>query len=93
MVHFRKRIGEAGVDLVLKESIRINGKDGQEAQVSMDTTVQEKNITYPPMPNSTARSSLNARPSVRKRAWSYASLTLPVEKTDYRPAFPEPPQK
>jgi IS5 family transposase len=28
MVHFRKRIGEAGVELILKESIRVNGQDG-----------------------------------------------------------------
>ena len=47
LVHFRKRIGEKGVELILRESIRINGKDGQEKQVSIDTTVQEKNITYP----------------------------------------------
>jgi IS5 family transposase len=47
LVHFRKRIGEQGIELIFKESIRINGKDGQEQHVSIDTTVQEKNITYP----------------------------------------------
>lgn len=47
MVHFRNRIGEGGVELILKESIRINEEDGFEADVSIDTTVQEKNITYP----------------------------------------------
>ena len=47
LVHFRHRIGETGVELILKESIRINGKDGQEAEATTDTTVQEKNITYP----------------------------------------------
>jgi len=47
LVHFRKRIGESGVELILKESIRINGKDGQQDQVSIDSTVQEKNITFP----------------------------------------------
>jgi IS5 family transposase len=35
------------VELILKESIRINGKDGKEDKGSIDTTVQEKNITYP----------------------------------------------
>ncbi len=29
------------------ESIRVNGKDGHDDTVSIDTTVQEKNITYP----------------------------------------------
>lgn len=47
LVHFRKRIGEAGIELILKESIRINGEDSHDEYVSIDTTVQEKNITYP----------------------------------------------
>ena len=51
LVAFRKRIGEAGVELILKESIRINKTDDDKpdnnAIVSLDTTVQEKNITYP----------------------------------------------
>ena len=50
LVAFRKRIGEAGVELILKESIRINKTDDppdNNTIVSLDTTVQEKNITYP----------------------------------------------
>jgi len=47
LVHFRKRIGVQGIELILKESIRINGKDGKEGNISADTSVQEKNITYP----------------------------------------------
>lgn len=47
LVHFRHRIGEKGCELILKESIRINGKDGKDGHVSADTTVQEKNITFP----------------------------------------------
>ena len=47
LVHFRNRIGEQGIELIFKESIRINGKDGQEREATTDTTVQEKNITYP----------------------------------------------
>jgi transposase, IS5 family len=51
LVAFRKRIGEAGVELILKESIRINKSDddhpNESSSVSLDTTVQEKNITYP----------------------------------------------
>lgn len=47
LVEFRKRIGEEGMELILKESIRINGKDGHGDTLSGDTTVQEKNITYP----------------------------------------------
>jgi len=47
LVHFRHRIGERGIELIFKESIRLNGKDGEEGNISADTTVQEKNITYP----------------------------------------------
>jgi transposase, IS5 family len=47
LVEFRKRIGEAGVELIFKESIRVNGKDADDDNLSGDTTVQEKNITYP----------------------------------------------
>ena len=47
LVHFRKRIGEAGIELIFKESVRVNGKDGEEQDITADTTVQEKNITYP----------------------------------------------
>jgi len=47
LVHFRKRIGQDGIELILQESIRINGNDSNEKQVSIDSTVQEKNITFP----------------------------------------------
>ena len=47
LVEFRKRIGTEGVELILKESIRVNGEDAQDVNLSGDTTVQEKNITYP----------------------------------------------
>lgn len=47
LVHFRNRIGEEGIELIFKESIRVNGKDSGEKEATTDTTVQEKNITYP----------------------------------------------
>ncbi len=47
LVHFRHRIGEEGIELIFKESIRINGKDAREQEATTDTTVQEKNITHP----------------------------------------------
>lgn len=47
LVHFRKRRGESGIELILKESIRINENNGDNENVSIDTTVQEKNITFP----------------------------------------------
>ena len=47
LVEFRKRIGTEGVELILKESVRVNGDDARDDNLSGDTTVQEKNITYP----------------------------------------------
>ncbi len=47
LIHFRNRVGAEGIELILQESIRVNGKDGQEQEAVTDTTVQEKNITYP----------------------------------------------
>ncbi len=47
LVHFRNRIGESGMELIFKESIRVNGDDGDEPHVNVDTTVQSKNVTFP----------------------------------------------
>lgn len=49
LVAFRHRIGEEGMELILKESIRVNEppEPNGGATLSLDTTVQEKNITYP----------------------------------------------
>jgi IS5 family transposase len=47
LAHFRQRIGEEGVEKILKHSIDKHGKDGQDPHVSVDSTAQEKNITYP----------------------------------------------
>lgn len=44
---FRKRIGSRGCELILKESIRLHGRKAMEGSVIADTTVQEKNVTYP----------------------------------------------
>ena len=47
LVHFRKRIGESGIELIFQESVRVNGDDSNDPHVNVDTTVQEKNITFP----------------------------------------------
>lgn len=47
LVEFRKRIGKEGIELILKESVRVNGDDANDSNLSGDTTIQEKNITYP----------------------------------------------
>jgi len=47
LVHFRKRIGAEGVERIFQMSVVLHGKAAQEDAVHIDTTVQEKNITYP----------------------------------------------
>lgn len=47
LVELRKRIGECGVELIFRESIRVNGKDADDDALSGDTTFQERNIIYP----------------------------------------------
>jgi IS5 family transposase len=47
LVHFRKRIGKEGFEKVFQMSISLHGKAVLENSVNIDTTVQEKNITYP----------------------------------------------
>ncbi len=47
LVYFRKRIGEKGVEKIFQVSIEIHGKKAKEREVLIDTTVQEKNITFP----------------------------------------------
>jgi transposase, IS5 family len=49
-VHFRKRIGKEGMESIFKQSIILFGEEKlQKAtkEVRIDTTVQEKNITFP----------------------------------------------
>jgi IS5 family transposase len=47
LIYFRKRIGEQGFEKILASSIVIHGENALEKEVCIDTTVQEKNITFP----------------------------------------------
>ena len=50
MTKFRKRIGEKGAEKIFKISLMVNAKEITEnelKQVKIDSTVQEKNITFP----------------------------------------------
>ena len=45
--HFRKRIGRDGVEKIFEISVRLHGEKAEEKEIIVDTTVQEKNITFP----------------------------------------------
>ena len=47
LVYFRKRIGQQGVEKILQVSIDLHGDKAKERELLLDTTVQEKNITFP----------------------------------------------
>ena len=47
LVAFRKRIGESGMELILKESVRVNDDHDETDRAFIDSTVQEKNVTFP----------------------------------------------
>jgi len=47
LVKFRQRIGTKGVEKIFAMSVSLHGSASDEKQVIIDTTVQEKNITYP----------------------------------------------
>jgi len=47
LVKFRKRIGKEGIAKLFALSVALQGKAAEEGTVLVDTTVQEKAITYP----------------------------------------------
>lgn len=44
---FRKGVGKKGAEKILEHAVEEHGKQAQALHVSIDTTVQEKNIAYP----------------------------------------------
>ena len=46
-VHFRKRIGEEGIEQIFAYSVSLHGKDAHTSQMMQDTTVQENYTTFP----------------------------------------------
>ena len=46
-VHFRKRLKESGLEYLLSQSVALHPGAEKEKEVQVDTTVQEKNITFP----------------------------------------------
>ena len=47
LTKFRNRIGQEGVEKIFEVSIKLHGKNATERELIPDTTVQEKNITFP----------------------------------------------
>jgi IS5 family transposase len=46
-VHFRNRLKEVGLEYVLSQTVALHPEAKNEKEVQVDTTVEEKNITFP----------------------------------------------
>ena len=64
LVHFRNRIGEKGMERIFQISVQLHGGKAMEREVVIDTTVQEKNITFP--------TDIKLRVKVIKKCWEIA---------------------
>ena len=69
LVYFRDRIGEAGRPRLLQVSAQWPGQKAQAAEGVVDTTVPEKNITYP-----TDTPSWPTRSSAAAGSWRIATV-------------------
>ena len=47
LIYFRQRVGTAGIEKIFAASIVIHGDKAKEDEVCIDTTIQEKAITFP----------------------------------------------
>ena len=56
LTHFRKRIGKKGAESILRLSVDLFHPKIKQEEVVVDTTVQEKSITYPTTQNWPRRS-------------------------------------
>jgi IS5 family transposase len=76
LVHFRKRIGESGVEKIFQASVALHGEAALERDVVIDTTVQEKNITFP--------TDTKLRVKVISRCWKLAAEENIILRRSYR---------
>lgn len=76
LVHFRKRIGEVGMEKIFQASVALFGKAALEDDLVVDTTVQEKNITFP--------TDTKLRVKAMERCWKIAKAEGLVLRRSYR---------
>lgn len=80
LIKFRKRIGDEGAEKLLKLSINLFSREEvEEKEVCIDTTVQEKNITYP--------TDAKLRKKIIERCWDIAEREGIKLRQSYRRTF------
>ncbi len=81
LVHFRHRIGESGAEKILEVSIKLHREKIEKEEVVADTTVQEKNITFP--------TDTKLRRKVIERCWKMADAQGVKYSHSYKRKVPE----
>ena len=74
--HFRKRIGEKGMERIFRISVEIHGNQTLESEIVVDTTVQEKNVTFP--------TDTKLRVKIIAKCWKIAKRENLVLRRSYR---------
>jgi hypothetical protein len=89
LIKFRKQIGETGAEKLLKLSIDLfERKEIEEKAVLIDTTVQEKNITFPHRYQTTKENYREVQGNSSKRRDKITSeLYNDTQTVDDRPTF------
>jgi transposase, IS5 family len=96
-VHFRKRIGEKGVEKIFTYSVLLHGEQANEKQVLSDTTVQENNTTFP-TDAKLAKKVIDKCNDIAKRTGinqrqTYIRVSKQLLRDTYNPKHPKRAQK
>jgi IS5 family transposase len=92
-VHFRKRLGQKGIEKLFTYSVKLHGKEAQAKMVLSDTTVQGNNTTFPTDPKLAKKviNKLNAiahKEGVDQRQ-TYIRISKQLLRDTYNPNHPK----
>jgi IS5 family transposase len=92
-VHFRKRIGEIGIEKIFKHSVELHGKQAKSKMVLSDTTVQENNTSFPTDAKLARKvidkcNDIAAREGIKQRQ-TYTRISKQLLRDTYNPGHPK----
>ena len=86
-VHFRKRLKEKDLELILSQTVALHPQAKTEKEVQIDTSVQEKNITFPTDAKLAKKVIDNCRKIARKEGIPQRQSYQRVAKQHLRDAY------